>query len=351
MRTARISSSIVLVLLTVSSVTATRARATDAPTVSAHGRTLRASDVGEDAAPGSYSGVATAAGRSDVLVVWNQTGVSRSRDDGRTFQPLFSAGTVRAVAVTDAGEVLAVWQRSAEVPFALVSSARGATTDPPIDAHHLYVAGRHVVVVGVRRGAASDRPDALARSSDGGRTWSVLDMYAWGNFANEIRLGRDGTLRHLSSSEAACGGGSQGLYRLPPNEREWQTDPWPFDAPVSMQIGVGGWTYALDDRCGDDDLSTERLCGSHGDRVVRMSAPVGMHAWQTWSVATNGRTTLATLEGRLLRLEGGAAHALSAHVPAGFAISSVDGRGRAVGVLNGRVVRWSPRRGWRVLAE
>lgn len=332
---------------------ALHALATDAPSGRSRrvGRRLLGTDVVESAPAGRYAGVAASA-RSAAVVIWNERELLRSTDGGRTFGAVLAGdGRLVSVALDDSGEVLAIRGHAppSNDPNVLLATAR-TVTEPPVRAEIVLAAGPHIVVVGHAPGSSGDRPDVAARSSDHGRTWRTDAIGSWGNFGNQLGLETDGTLRHAWGTEAACGGGMQAIARLGPSASEWQNEQWSLDAPVTIELGSRGWAYALDDGCGERD-GRERLCAVSAGRVVGLGAPLEHDAWRSWAVVTNGRVTLATLQRRLLRLDGASARTIVRDVPPGFELSAVDSRGRALGMLRGRVVRGSARDGWRVIAE
>lgn len=272
------------------------------------GRALRPSDFAGRYG-GRFRGVASSGARA-TLVAWTEREILVSRDGGRSFSPVLREDSlVLSVAVDDHGEVLAV--RSARADdgreTSHLSSTSASVTAPASEQPmEVYLAGRFVLVAG-RESCPSHDCRTLHLSRDGGRTWVAVPPPHYGNYQHVTRLERDGTVRHLWESTAGCGGGGGGVDRLAPNATAW-SELRALVGPDAMEIDARG-------------------------------------------IASNGRVTLAALEGRLALVVGASWRTLDDHVPAGFELTAVDEHGRALGVLRGRIVRWSQRAGWRVIAE
>ena len=103
---------------------------------------------------------------------------------------------------------------------------------------------RHLVWVGQPH--RSYVPPPARASSDGGRTWTIVDAPDGGNAGLEIAVELDGGLQLMTGSEAACGGGGQHRDSggLGQRSADWRALPWPLDAPYGWFLGPRGWAYA-----------------------------------------------------------------------------------------------------------
>jgi hypothetical protein len=74
---------------------------------------------------------------------------------------------------------------------------------------------------------------------------------------------------------------------------------------------------------------------------------------RSWDIrlAANGERTVASADGRLVELGTASHRTIARRVPGPIDSLALDGLGRAVATVGGKVVRYSPRHGWRSLFE
>ncbi len=293
-----------------------------------------------------WIGVVASRGAGGVLGAWTASRVVVSRDDGRHYHTVLDGkDDVAKVAMDDAGTLFAlrganalgIVKRNGEstwraIPFAKKTSA--------------LVAGAGIVAW-IGASSATTDGDVLMVSRDEGATWSVpTGAPILGDFANDLVIEPDGTLRLMTSNEADCGGGFQERWIGDLTTNTWKEATWPLDTPGRWGIGDEGWSYAVGN-CGDGVES--KLCAvdpagnAIAVAVARGATFKGMHA------VTNGRATWAMLDGKLAWLSRGTVMFPAGAAPKGFALLAVDAEGQPIGIAEGHATRWSRDGKWRAI--
>jgi hypothetical protein len=298
-----------------------------------------------------WLGVAASPTDSARIAAWTTDAIVLSADGGRSFRTVLEGeGDVDTVALDDRGAVMAVRAHhelgvlAPDAPDATRASWR--TIPLATKTLALFPAAGVLTWHGVLR-TDGELIEALAFSRDGGATWDFPMEPALGNFANEVSVEQDGTVRVMGDNEADCGGGYQVLYEGRVTGGPWKRVDWSMDTPSGFGVGASGWAYGIG-ACGTGtNIDPERLCAQGPSGVAAPVEPV-LHA-RDLALVTRGGHTWATVDGRLASLDEGRVTFPAQTTPRGLRLSGVDGQGRPVGVARGTVLRWSPEGRWETL--
>ncbi len=322
----------------------------------------------------AHARIPVAPGPSAVAhVVAPAAATARNASDGPWTQALASSTDARWLALRSpdrlvrSGDGGHSWQ---EAPFQLGRDARalmldngslaildgatvrwwdwqGATTNVTVRGFGSTLAwrasGTALVWVGER---AHGRPStyAIGVSRDRGATWRWQDAPSRGNEGNEIRADRDGTLRWMGASEAACGGGNQFRYRGHIDGRDWLPDDWTLDTPGDWAIGTRNAAYGVEDApscAGAWPCASRTLLGVRNRRTDALLTVGNHRGYTTLSAEGNGTVDVVSFEHRLVRVTDAGARAIVPSVPEGFRLAAVDSRGDPIGIVRGTAQRWN----------
>jgi len=301
-------------------------------------------------------GVAASEATPGVLAAWTNTRVLRSIDDGISFhRVLDNPGDVAHVAVDCHGRVIALrdrhllgirrgdkeqWQMLDDAKkFHPTSWKHGGYRQKP-----LVAAGGGWLAWIVTR---DEHAALLGLSYDSGRHWRYRRFSNYSELRAHLSLTHRGTV-HLRLTQFDCMAGDQQVH-LGRADGPLRKTTLP-DIENGAWIGHDGWVYTDAARC-RDDANRLVLCTLHPrSNTWRPMSPPIPNQESLLSVAENGRRTMAVIGERLYGLRRGRARLLSSKVPGYATATAVDSQGRLLSLLEGHVVRWSPRRGWRVIA-
>lgn len=304
-------------------------------------------------------GVAAASEAPGLLATWDSTEVRLSQDDGRTFEPVVEAPdglSVTRAALSAEGRLYVVLDgprgpavsvgTAARLITVERTGARGESSLPPGEVDML-VAGRGGDLAVVLHRPAEAVPELVSASVDAGATWIAQDVYV-GNAGFELAWSADGVLDVMTGSEASCGGGYQERWSGRVRDDAWTTVAWPLDTPLSWGVGAERFAYAVDhDGCDDAHPTGPAVCAVRDGRST-VALPLPAESFDAFTVVTNGPHTLAQLGSTLLSLHGSRARVLSNAVPGDVEVHTTDARGRALGLWQGRPVRFAGA-GWQPL--
>ena len=300
------------------------------------------------------TGVAASPDRHGVLAIWNHWGASLSRDDGRTFSPLFvDTRGLQGLAIDCRGRALAL----SELRLGIADGATTIWRDiPGLDpgtggyrdagAPQLVAGGGYVALLGHR----GDR-DILLVTGDDGETWSEIDL---GRTDRDLELGIDerGT---IVVAPIWTDADPTDVARLVTVE--------PATGAITVEEPAGAATYLV--RSPDGSLiGPASLCDRDGEIYDLGACVLIAGTWRPLEglctdprtdndgvlIHHNGRVTWLARGHCSGRLEGGRIVETHDDPMEAFPIGAVDSDGRLLMLPGaGGLVRWSPRRGLRVL--
>ncbi len=277
-----------------------------------------------------WHGVATSRRKFGVIAVWNSTEVYASRDDGLVFQKLKSStqgvSDVSDVVVGASGTIFVLRDETISMHF----GAKGVREIPvplsPDAEARLAVGAGYLAIVSM---------SGMAFSRDYGMTWRMKRVPRGLPDVVNLDILPSGVL-HATVTYYNCHSGDY--------SEEYQG---------SM---LGKWTQLDDDfdlhghesrynRSLDGETLQIHEIDKHGRRGVLGEVSADWPA----TVVHNGRQDYGQFGTGLYRLRDGNAELLDEEVPAGVDVLAADSCNRVLGLLDARLVRWSPSTGWRWL--
>ena len=281
-----------------------------------------------------------------TIAAWTGGAVHLSRDGGARFGPVPAPEHFSALAIGAGGLLYMVDSASG----LHVLRPDGSTVRRPFP----YANPGALAVRGSRLAALAEGPDGgrvLVTSVDGGRRFRLERDVDW---STQLFVEEDGVFHTVDVEVNTCTSSDilEWIYRdtapeigRPSTRASYSLEQVAW--ATRFYPGAHGWLYAWDQR-------------SRGLLAVTPSKalPVrGFHSttpgWVELQVASNGRITLAAVDGRLLSLEGSRAIVLDRHLPSGLSGLVVDPEGRALALREHggdvEVLRFSRRSGWSVL--
>jgi hypothetical protein len=133
-------------------------------------------------------------------------------------------------------------------------------------------------------------------------------------------------------------------YRGHADGRPIEVASWPSDHEPHLGLAKGGWAYTLSTECADGALA---VCSVSPEGHLSRVDTIEPSEW-TFAVA-GGSTTMAAVGRDLFQLDGSEGRSIGVSSPGEVDALAVDGIDRGVALVSGHLVRWSPRRGWRLL--
>jgi hypothetical protein len=263
-----------------------------------------------------------------VIAVWNLTEVYVSRDDGIVFHKLKSSTQrVSDVVVGASGTIFVLRDETISMHFGGAKEVREIPMPLiPADVARLAVGAGYLAVVSM---------NGMAFSRDYGVTWRMKRLP--GGLPDLVNLSilPSGVL-HATVTYYNCHSGDY--------EENYQG---------SM---LGKWTQLDDDfdllghesrynRILDGETIRIHEIDKHGKRGVLREVSEDWPA----TVVHNGRQDFAQFGSGLYRLRDGNAELLDEEVPEDVDVRAADSCNRVIGLLDARLVRWSPSTGWRWL--
>ena len=287
------------------------------------------------AAPEKIAAVPAHGGRIVVL----DGGVAYASDDqGASFHSLHPGTDIFDIALGADGTLYALDGDVLDVV------RRGTTsTHPEPNAKRVAVSGSIVAVL---------RPDAIDLSVDGGATFTTRALPPpcpgcfddWGGSIDLTVAG--GSPFVVDTSINTCTSSDflewQRLVQIAPRATFQRSLPIaPSDFAATWQFGAFGWMYGVTYA---NRLVAVSSAGAEPVRGVASVTPT-----DRLLVASNGRTTIASLGSSLLELGGATARVLDAHARAATLLA-VDGDGRPLVYDDKNLWRFSRVTGWTKLA-
>jgi hypothetical protein len=302
--------------------------------------------MGGHVTPTVWTGVAAARGRP-LLATWSTSTVLLSRDGGRHFeQVLAGKGHVGHAAFGDDGTLFAVRGQGT----LHVRTADGHETMRPLSfarATKEFAAGAGALAwIGTRADRGADALPSLAVSNDAGRTWTFPDV-SLGSFENHVSIDEDGTLRVFAANEEECGGGYQTRFVGSVHGGDFKEPGWPLDTPGNAFNGADGWSYAVGE-CGEPDNALH-LCVVDPEGSAARAEPVAAQTFVTLHAVSNGNDVWGTLDGQLAWFSQRAVIFPAQHTPKGLTVGAIDAEGRPLGIVHGRVLRFTRDSKWETL--
>jgi hypothetical protein len=288
-----------------------------------------------------WRGARVSRGPGGAMAVWSESALLVSRDDGRSFE-LLAGGSGRpvAVAVGAAGTVFVARASgltdSPHAAFTLEAHVAGRPprrSPLPVDeVHDLATGGGWLVVLG--------RGQLLATRDQGQTFWRSPFASDYGQV---LSVDADGGIDLLVADVNTCGS-SDRLERLK-HLRGKAGEPL-RDAPYQPAAGppIGRWTPTGRGAVhAQSALGIVRVQRARGTLVWAAPPPPDPPPrwWPPFAVVGDGRTTVASHGGTLVRLAPGRPTELVRDLPDGFTVQAVDSHGRVLGLAGGTLYRWS----------
>ncbi len=309
------------------------------------------------ATPG-FDGVAVSRGTAGVIAAWTYSQLLVSRDDGRTFisvaeWPEEQSGVIRDVVVGRSGTVFAL--RGNEVHIFRANETHVVRTvscteplEDDVEPSQLVVGGGYIGVV--LPWCGDERP-ILALSRDYGRTWLRRRLPEYVEEITHTTI-RPGGVIDFIAVIPDCMHTYNERYRGHVRGAWWR--------PIADTLGDGsgmghdGTTYEV-----RDGWDSEESCLPDGRTGLcsidtegrRRAVLIEDEGDVQLLVAHNGARTYALYGGKFLRLRGARHEVLAEDVPDTLETLTVDSCHRAVALDAGRIARWSPDAGWRIIRE
>jgi hypothetical protein len=291
-----------------------------------------------------WQGISTSTDEYGAIAVFSRTELWLSLDDGRTFtQRLGAEGDIAGVAIGGRGVTYVVrGDRSLGI---LHADGSAEWSDLPQRGELLAIAANQN-----RLALLTTQPDdheglmaLLSTSEDLGESWHSQLIPHFGNHSNTLRIERNGSVELLLREEDADYD-MVWRYRGHADGRPIEVASWPSDHEPHLGLAKGGWAYTLSTECADGALA---VCSVSPEGHLSRVDTIEPSEW-TFAVA-GGSTTMAAVGRDLFQLDGSEGRPIGVSSPGEVDALAVDGIDRGVALVSGHLVRWSPRRGWRLL--
>ncbi len=300
-------------------------------------------------------GATASRSRAGWLAAWTGDTILLSTDDGRSFSAVLPGpGQVRGVAIDCHGRVFALRddgllgvRHGDRESWQVIDRFSQATFSENLDrAPHLAADGGVIALAGSIRDDIN--VGVLLLSTDGGLHWTARDLQVPGSWEGvvDLAIDRQGTVRVLSRWGDCMVEGS----RLTTFDARGAAGTV-HDLDPHLEAGAAsgdGWVHAP---CGGQELCAWTASGADRSVTVPPLAVPDPEVVDPEPEIVGGIDfALARFRGQVVRLQRGRARLLGegAHLDQAFA---VDHGGRLLGLKDGRLARWSPRHGLRLLLE
>ena len=312
-------------------------------------------------------GVSVSPSRHGVLATWSEDDLLYSKDDGRSFREPWFPGALFSAAVDCRGgvymlvrhedSILLGYDDHGETRWNVVATTSGEELDAITPT---FVTGAGWVAMSGSARSLSDSGEwkpAVVVSGDGGASWREqgLEDDLLIEDISLIGISNGGRLT-LVGLEGDCMYNGTSIYRGRVGTKRKLVGTNISDKSKLSATAAGRWAYA-NEGCEGSGLCAIDLVkqdAEEPDAWKWLWQPVtGLSAGTPESVAEGtaivGFRSYVQDGTHLYRLRGSKARLVEAALPVG-AIRAVDSSGRAIGLDDaGRLIRWSPRHGTRLL--